>query len=98
MSNETKKQRSGNQQHPSHREWLINSSDPKTARFLKPLRELDVDFWQNWDAEDAACAMAYFALDTLRSLYAGDPNYDEGMAFDQSCWPRGVRCSITLDY
>jgi hypothetical protein len=70
-------------EHPSHREWMIDSSDPWAARFLTPLTNLDADFWENWNAEDVACAMAYFALDTLRILHAGDPNYDEGMARDQ---------------
>ncbi len=79
MTNKTKKQ-----QHPSQNEWMIDSSDPRNARFLKPLRDLDVDFWKDWvAAEDVACAMAYFALDVLRILYAGDPNYNEDMAYGQ---------------
>ena len=70
-------------EHPSHREWMIDSSDPRTARFLTPLTNLDDDFWKDWNAEDVACAMAYFAVDALRIFHADDPNYDEGMAFDQ---------------
>lgn len=70
-------------EHPSHNEWMIDSSDPRTARFLKPLTKLKADFWESWDAEDVACAMAYFALDTLRILHAGNPNYDDRMASDQ---------------
>ncbi len=83
MTSETNKQHGCDQQHPSHNEWMIDSSDPGTARFLEPLTDLDADFWKNWNAEDVACAMAYFAVDTLRSLYANDPNFDGEMAFGQ---------------
>lgn len=80
---ETNKQHRCDHQHSSHREWMIDSSDPRAARFLKPLTNLDADFWEDWDAEDVACAMAYFAHHTVSKLYAGDPNYDREMAFDQ---------------
>lgn len=83
MTNETSNQHRCDQQHPLHSEWVINSSDPRTARFLEPITELNTDFWESWNAEDVACAMAYFALDTFRGLHAGDPNYDEDTARDQ---------------
>jgi hypothetical protein len=83
MTNETDKPNRSNQQHPSCREWMVKTSDPRTAKLLKPLSELDTDFWDDWDAEEVACAMAYFAVYTLDRLYAGDPNYDREMAFDQ---------------
>src|SRR4051812_5317591 len=80
MTNETNRQHCCDQQHPSHYERIIDSSDPRTARILEPLTNLNVDFWKSWNAEDVACALACFAHDTLRSLHAGDPNYDEDMA------------------
>ena len=83
MTHKTKNQHCSHQEHPSRREWMIDSSDPRTARFLKPLTNLDAEFWRDWDAEEVACAMAYFAHLIVCRLYAGDPNYDRGMAFDQ---------------
>ncbi len=35
MTSETNKQHGCDQQHPSHNEWMIDSSDPGTARFLE---------------------------------------------------------------
>ena len=70
-------------EHPSHSEWMIDSSDPRTARFWEPLRHLNADFWESWSAEDVAGAMAAFAFDTLDSLHANDPNFDREMARDQ---------------
>ena len=83
MTDATNKQTPCDQPHPSHRKWMIDTSDPRTARFLVPLSNLNADFWESWNAEDVACAMAYFAIDTLRTLHASDPNYDEDMARDQ---------------
>jgi hypothetical protein len=83
MTNETNKQRCCDQQHLSHSEWMIDSSDPRNARFREPLTNLDADFWESWSVEDVAGAMAAFAFDTLDSLHANDPNFDREMARDQ---------------
>ncbi len=52
MTNETNKQHRCNQQHPSRNEWMIDSSDPRTPRFLEPLTNLNADFCESWDAEE----------------------------------------------
>jgi hypothetical protein len=83
MPNETNKQHRCNHLHPSYREWMMASSVPATATFLEPLTGLDEDFLRDWDAEDVAKMMAYFAFDTLRALHAGDSKFDKGMAFDR---------------
>jgi len=83
MTSETDKQHGCDQHHPSHKEWMIDTADPRNARFLEPLTYLDADFWESWNAEDVACAMAYFAFGILHRLHAGDPNYDEDMAYNQ---------------
>jgi hypothetical protein len=81
MINDTNDQKRCNQEHPTRREWMMDTSDPRNARFVEPPTDLDAKL--DWDTDTLVERMADFAFDTICAPHAGDPNLDKGMVARQ---------------